>query len=83
MTISGHRTRAVFNRYNIVSENDLKEAARRLGEYVTHKNTTPADPHTTGTQEPPAILEEKGWPTFWFLVKVYWSQGEEERRAGK
>ena len=30
MQMTGHKTRSVFERYNIVSAGDLREAARRL-----------------------------------------------------
>src|SRR5204862_1436481 len=30
MRMSGHRTRAVFDRYNIIEEDDLREAVKRL-----------------------------------------------------
>ena len=31
MQLTGHKTRAVFDRYHIVSDGDLRDAAKRLG----------------------------------------------------
>lgn len=34
MAISGHRTRAIFDRYNIVSEDDLRMAMKKTNAYL-------------------------------------------------
>ena len=37
MQMTGHKTRSVFERYNIVSEGDLDTAARRLDEIAVSR----------------------------------------------
>jgi integrase len=39
MQISGHKTRAVFDRYNIVSERDIREAGQKMERYLVETGT--------------------------------------------
>ena len=40
MRISGHMTRSIFDRYNITSGEDLKEAAKKMQTYHEKLNST-------------------------------------------
>jgi hypothetical protein len=42
MEITGHKTRAVFDRYHIVSPGDLQDAARKLAGTITGTVTSPS-----------------------------------------
>ncbi len=43
MKISGHKTRSVFDRYNIVSDEDLREAAKKHQAYLDRQVVSPTE----------------------------------------
>jgi len=65
MKISGHKTRSIFDRYNVTSEEDLQQAASRLNQYFQEKMVTiPVTPTQLSDwvwgQEPSQTVENIG-----------------------
>ena len=52
MEMAGHKTRAIFDRYHIVSNGDLREAAKRLDAALNSRTTTQG----TETGDQPEIM---------------------------
>ena len=52
MQMTGHKTRSVFERYNIVSECDRVEAAKKLNAIQPASLPTDSDPHGPATTKP-------------------------------
>ena len=48
MQVSGHKTRSVFERYNIVNEDDLRKASKKVTEYHQERATI-TNGHNLGT----------------------------------
>ena len=56
MLLTGHKTRAIFDRYNIINEQELLEAGDQLVEYLAqHARATPRGARPTGTAAPRTV----------------------------
>ena len=66
-SISGHQTRSVFDRYDIVDTRDQEEAFRKVEEYLRSQPSEPSvapigptNPHTSRTKKPSEDLRALG-----------------------
>ncbi|MEK7750439.1 MAG: site-specific integrase [Acidobacteriota bacterium] len=60
MSISGHRTEAVYRRYDIVSPRDLQEAGRQLDSYLKSKWQPKQEPSDTQVEAEAGSLAHPG-----------------------
>ena len=58
MRISGHKTRSVFDRYNIIDESDLKLAVRKLQKFqdAAEPASQPAQTGPTASAARPSFV---------------------------
>jgi hypothetical protein len=55
MKVSGHKTRNVFDRYNITSERDLEDAARKLE--LSYRQAKVAETQQETQNEEPVTIQ--------------------------
>ena len=59
MRMSGHKTRAVFERYNVVAEEDLREAVKRIDEARLRQETVKVSKEEPEKSQAPSATAER------------------------